>query len=46
MHGEKVHRILYLTKLCYYPGYMGTVDIMGDLIEGEGKCEDNSVKEE
>ena len=38
------------SESCFYPRYMGTasftVNIMDDRIEGEGKCEENSEKEE
>ena len=50
LQGDKVHCILYRAKLCFYPGFIGaasfTVNIMEERMEGDGKCDENSEKEE
>ena len=49
-HGDTIHRILYRPMHWFYPGYMGTasftVNIMEERMGVEGKCDENSKKEE
>ena len=39
LHGDKVHRILYRAKRCFYPGYMGTASCTVNIMEDQGKVE-------